>query len=147
MFFPASYLTRVWLGTKVSTGLLPSNIRPLSAHIKLTENCQAKCISCDYWKSRWQDGIDTARAIELVNEIAAAGIRTLRLTGGEPLLRRDLFRVLGMADTANFSTIILQTNGLLIKKLHQEISASPITNIAVSIDGLKQTNDVIRGIR
>lgn len=141
------YLPRVWIGSKVSNKFLPSEIRPLSAHIKLTENCQAKCISCNYWQSRWQDGIDTPRAIELINEIEAAGIRSLRLTGGEPLLRKDLFHILATSNASRFKRIILQTNGLLIKRLHKEINASPITDIAVSIDGLKESNDVIRGIR
>jgi len=141
------YLPRVWMGSQISPRFLPSEITPLSAHIKLTENCQAKCISCNYWQSRWQDGIDTDRAIELINEIDAAGIRSLRLTGGEPLLRKDLFHVLATANTSRFKRIILQTNGLAIKKLHKEINASPITHIAVSIDGLKETNDLIRGIR
>ena len=59
------YLPRVWLGSKVSPKLLPSKIRPLAAHVKLTENCQAKCISCNYWQTRWQDGINTDRAIAL----------------------------------------------------------------------------------
>jgi len=147
VFFPASYLSRVWMGSKGSTTLLPSRVRPLSAHIKLTENCQARCVTCDYWKSRWQDAIDTDHAIDLVNQIAAAGIRSLRLTGGEPLLRRDLFHILEKADTSNLKRIVLQTNGLLIKKLHEEINASPITKVCISLDGLKQTNDLIRGIR
>jgi MoaA/NifB/PqqE/SkfB family radical SAM enzyme len=147
MFSSVFYLPRVWIGSKLSGKLLPSTIQPLSAHIKLTENCQAKCISCDYWKSRWQDEIETPRAIELVNEIGAAGIRTLRLTGGEPLLRKDLFHILSKAKTSIFKRIIMQTNGLLIKKLHNEINDSPITDLAVSIDGLKDTNDLIRGIR
>jgi MoaA/NifB/PqqE/SkfB family radical SAM enzyme len=147
MSFAASYLPRVWLGSQVSPKFLPSTIRPLAAHVKLTENCQAKCISCDYWKSRWDDGIDTDRAIDLVNQIAALGIRTLRFTGGEPLLRKDFFQVLQQAHTSSFKRIILQTNGLLLKKLHNEINASPITNVSVSIDGLRDTNDHIRGIR
>jgi MoaA/NifB/PqqE/SkfB family radical SAM enzyme len=135
------------MGTQLSTKFLPSTVRPLSAHVKLTENCQAKCISCDYWKSRWDDGITTERAIDLVNQISALGIRSLRFTGGEPLLRRDLFEILQQADTSPIKRIILQTNGLLIKKLHKDINASPITNVAVSIDGLKKTNDLIRGIQ
>jgi MoaA/NifB/PqqE/SkfB family radical SAM enzyme len=149
MSFPGSgvYLTRVWLGSNFSEKLLPSTARPLAAHIKFTENCQAKCVTCDYWKSRWQDEIDTERAIGLLNEIGAAGIRSLRLTGGEPLLRRDLFEVMRRANTSSFKRIILQTNGLLLKKLHKEINASPITKVAVSIDGLQETNDQIRGIR
>lgn len=147
MLFPAFYLTRVWLGSKVSARFLPSTVRPLAAHVKLTENCQARCISCDYWKTTWKHGIDTDHAVELVNQIGAVGIRSLRFTGGEPLLRKDLFHILHKANTSSFKRIVLQTNGLLIKKLHKEINASPITNISVSIDGLKQTNDLIRGIQ
>jgi MoaA/NifB/PqqE/SkfB family radical SAM enzyme len=82
-----------------------------------------------------------------VNQIGAAGIRSLRFTGGEPLLRRDLFEILKKANTSRLKHIILQTNGLLIKKLHKDINASPITNISVSMDGLKGTNDLIRGIQ
>jgi MoaA/NifB/PqqE/SkfB family radical SAM enzyme len=147
MFSEASYLSRVWLGAKVSTKLLPSAARPLSAHVKLTENCQARCISCDYWKSRWHDGINTERAVDVINQISDCGIASLRLTGGEPLLRRDLFQVLDKANTSSFKNIIIQTNGLLIKKLHKEINASPISKVAISLDGLQETNDQIRGIR
>jgi len=147
MSLPVTYLARLWAGSNLSPKLLPSTVRPLSAHIKFTENCQARCISCDYWKSRWQDGIDTNHAIDLVNQIEAAGIHSLRLTGGEPLLRKDLFHVLEKANTSRFQGIILQTNGLLLKKLHREINASPLTKICVSVDGLQQTNDLIRGIR
>lgn len=147
MSFSVSYLPRVWLGSQFSARFLPSTARPLSAHVKLTENCQAKCISCDYWKTRWDESINTDRAINLVNQIADVGIRSLRFTGGEPLLRKDFFSVMQRANCSAFKSIILQTNGLLIKKLHQEINASPITKISVSIDGLKDTNDLIRGIR
>jgi MoaA/NifB/PqqE/SkfB family radical SAM enzyme len=147
MLAAATYLPRVWLGTQVSAKVLPRRIRPLSAHIKLTENCQAKCISCDYWKSRWEESFDTERAIDLLNQIVDADIHALRLTGGEPLLRRDLFQVLQKSRAHKFKRIILQTNGLLIKKLHKEINDSPISHVCVSIDGLKETNDQIRGIR
>jgi MoaA/NifB/PqqE/SkfB family radical SAM enzyme len=143
----AAYLTRVWLGTQVSPKFLPAVARPLSAHVKLTENCQARCISCNYWKTRWHDAIDTERAIDLINQIDELGIRSLRFTGGEPLLRRDMFRILERSNTSRFRNIIVQTNGLLLKKLHKEINASPITSVCVSVDGLKQTNDRIRGIK
>lgn len=143
----AAYLTRVWLGTQISSKFLPPVAHPLSAHVKLTENCQAKCISCDYWKTRWQDAIDTERAIDLLNQICDLGIPSLRFTGGEPLLRRDMFRILNQSKTSRFRNIIIQTNGLLLKKLHEEINASPITSICVSVDGMKETNDQIRGIQ
>jgi MoaA/NifB/PqqE/SkfB family radical SAM enzyme len=147
MFQEASYLPKVWAGSQVNESLLPAVARPLAAHVKLTENCQAKCISCDYWKSRWQDRISTERAVELINEIGAAGVGSLRFTGGEPLLRTDFFKIMDAANTAPFKSIILQTNGLLLKKLHADVNASPITKVCVSIDGLKPANDLIRGIK
>src|SRR3984885_14157783 len=147
MSFRGLYLTRMWLGSQFSNKLLPSRIQPMAAHVKLTENCQAGCISCDYWKSRWQDGINTDRAVKLVNEIGDAGITNLRFTGGEPLLRKDFFQILKSANTSRLKKIIIQTNGFLLKKLHKEINDSPITKVAVSIDGLKETNDLIRGIQ
>jgi hypothetical protein len=94
------------------------------------------------------DAISTERAAVLLNEIAALGITGLRFTGGEPLLlRRDFFEVTRCGHAARFKTVIVQTNGLPLKKLHKEINDSAITKIAVSIDGLNETNDQIRGIR
>jgi len=141
------YLTRVWLGSQFSPTLLPARVRPLSASLKLTENCQAKCVTCNYWQTRWQDGLDTEKAIDIINRLGEFGIRYLRFTGGEPLLRRDLFQIMQKANMAKFKRITLQTNGLLLKKLSKEINESPITKIAVSIDGLEASNDLIRGIR
>ena len=93
------------------------------------------------------DVITTERAVELLNEIYDCGIQALRLTGGEPLLRKDLFEILDKANASRFKRVILQTNGLALKKLHKELNASAITDVAVSIDGLKESNDIIRGIR
>ena len=147
MSFSGLYLTRVWLGSNFTPKFLPAKIQPLAAHVKLTENCQAKCISCDYWKTRWKDGIDTIRAVALVNEIGDLGIESLRFTGGEPLIRKDFFEILRRSNTSKFKRIIIQTNGLLLKRFADEVNESPITNINVSIDGLREANDLIRGIQ
>ncbi len=141
------YLTRVWMGSQVSPRLLPAQVRPLAASLKLTENCQAKCVTCNYWQTRWDDGLDTDKAAAVINRLGKFGIRYLRFTGGEPLLRRDLFQIMQKADLRPFERVTLQTNGLLLKKLHNEINASAITKVAVSIDGLEASNDMIRGIR
>jgi MoaA/NifB/PqqE/SkfB family radical SAM enzyme len=141
------YLTRVWLGSQFSTNLLPARVRPLSASLKLTENCQAKCVTCNYWQTRWEDSLDAGKAVDVINRLGDFGIRYLRFTGGEPLLRRDLFQIMQRANMAKFKRITLQTNGLLLKKLHQEINDSPITKVAVSIDGMESSNDSIRGIK
>jgi MoaA/NifB/PqqE/SkfB family radical SAM enzyme len=141
------YVTRVWAGSQFSASLLPPRVKPLSASLKLTENCQAKCVTCNYWQTRWEDGLNTEKAVEVINRLDDFGIRYLRFTGGEPLLRRDLFQIMQKANMARFKRITLQTNGLLLKKLSKEINDSPITKVAVSIDGLEPSNDIIRGIK
>lgn len=141
------YLARVWMGSRFSLRLMPAKIKPLAASLKLTENCQAKCVTCNYWETRWHDGLDTGKAIDVINRLGKFGIRYLRFTGGEPLLRRDLFQIMQQADMKKFKRVTLQTNGLLLKKLHREINDSPITKVVVSIDGLEASNDVIRGIK
>lgn len=141
------YLTRVWMGSQFSARLLPAKVKPLSASLKLTENCQAKCVTCNYWQTRWDDGLNTEKAVDIINRLGNFGIRYLRFTGGEPLLRRDLFHIMRKANMARFQRVTLQTNGLLLKKLSREINDSPITKVAVSIDGLETSNDLIRGIK
>lgn len=141
------YETQVWLASTINHRLAPTRIRPTDASIKLTENCQARCVTCDYWKQHSHDHIDTPSAIRLVNRLGQIGVTTLRFTGGEPLLRRDFFDILGEIDPTPFTTIGVQTNGLLLQRWADRINASPITHVSVSLDAVGARNDEIRGIR
>jgi MoaA/NifB/PqqE/SkfB family radical SAM enzyme len=127
--------------------ILPSSILPALANINLTERCNARCITCDYWKTKHKDNITTQRAINLLNEMAEMKIRYLRLEGGEPLLRQDLFEILSFANGTRFNKVVLATNGLLLKKYAGKINDSIITNITVSLDSIGENNDIIRGIK
>lgn len=141
------YESRLWLASNISDRLAPRRVRPTDASIKLTENCQARCVTCDYWKDRWTDHISTEAAITLIERLGEIGITTLRFTGGEPLLRRDFFQILDGIDRSWFTTIGLQTNGLLLKRFAAQVNESPLTHITVSLDAAGERNDRIRGVR
>jgi MoaA/NifB/PqqE/SkfB family radical SAM enzyme len=141
------YFSQIWLGSHFSPRLLPKHIRPYGVSVKLTENCQAKCVTCDYWKTKWENGFDTDQAVALLNRLSDIGVRSIRFTGGEPLLRKDFFEILRRANTKRFLSIELQTNGLLLKRLAKEINESPVTHVSVSVDGMEATNDVTRGVK
>jgi len=140
------YGSRLWLASNITPHLAPPRVRPTDVSIKLTENCQARCVTCDYWKHRWKEHIDTKAAIHLVNRLGQIGVTTLRFTGGEPLLRRDFFDILREIDPSPFTTIGLQTNGLLLSRLAEKINSSPITHVSVSLDAVGDNNDQIRGV-
>jgi MoaA/NifB/PqqE/SkfB family radical SAM enzyme len=142
-----AYEARLWLAGNVSDRLAPRVIRPTDASIKLTENCQARCVTCDYWKTRWTDHISAEAATALIGRLGDIGVTTLRFTGGEPLLRRDFFDILAGIDASPFATIGVQTNGLLLKRYADRVNDSPITHVTVSLDAAGERNDQVRGVR
>lgn len=141
------YQAQLWLASTISPRMAPKHIRPTDVSIKLTENCQARCVTCDYWKHHWTDYLDTDAAIQLIRRLGEIGVTTLRFTGGEPLLRRDFFEILEAMDSTPFSSIGVQTNGLLLKRFADKINASPLTHVSVSLDAVGDRNDEIRGVK
>lgn len=127
---------------------LPKTIKPFLANIKLTQNCNSRCNTCNYWKEKSIDLIDKQRAILLLEELYNIGVRSIRFSGGEPLLRNDLFEIIESCGLSNkFDRLVLATNGLLLSKYHKEINKSSITNVTVSLDGVGTNNDRIRGVK
>lgn len=117
---------------------------PLFASIKLTDACNSKCITCNI------DGIEksaeptTEKVFNTLYQLHQCGVRFVRFTGGEPLLRRDLERCIGEAARLGFQRIYIATNGLLLAQKAEQLSK--VTNITVSVDGIGATNDHIRGV-
>ena len=141
------YKARLVLSSSTSSEFfLPRSPRPLLASVNLTENCQARCRICNYWQSAKDTPITTRRAISLVNEIAEQDFEYLRWIGGEPLLRDDLFEVLAHVPPGKFSKVILGTNGSLLGQVIDQINESCLTNITVSLDGLREVNQRLRGV-
>ena len=126
--------------------LLPRTIHPVGASLKVTGRCNSRCVTCTFWRSAHKDGITTERAKRLLAEVRDLGIRQLCLTGGEPLLRDDLFDILGVCDATWFDSLQLATNGLLLARFADQINKSPITDVVVSLDAIGGSNDEIRGV-
>ena len=145
---PNSYRMKLLIASYLNLpAFLPKSIHPWKVNLSLTENCNSKCITCDYWKTHHKQYITTDRAKYLIEELHSLGIKNIRLTGGEPLLRKDLFEVLGICNPDWFDKIILDTNGLLLSRFQDKINTSVITDVNVSLDGIGETNDRIRGVK
>jgi len=133
-------------GVTEMEALLPRRVRPVLANLRLTNRCNAHCGMCRCWSNTDPERISTDRAVTLLGGLADAGILFLRFTGGEPLLRRDLFDILRRAPTERFKRITLASNGLLLPRRVDQINDSAITYVSVSLDGLRETHDRLRGV-
>lgn len=110
--------------------------------LSVTERCNLRCIYCmpesGIELRRHEDVLDfdeTVRAVELIS--GAVGLRKLRVTGGEPLVRRDLPVLLGMLSDLELEEICLTTNGVLLEQYAQTLRDSGVSRVNVSMDSLR----------
>ncbi len=111
----------------------------------ITFNCMCKCDFCkssDFYKKDKE--LNTAECIRIIRQIAKSGVCLLSITGGEPLLRNDLFKIIAEAKKYGIS-INLITNGYLLEEKAEMIIKSGIDTVTVSIDSLfEKEHDLLR---
>lgn len=110
----------------------------------LTERCNSRCITCDYWRNGRRDAsIDSVRAV--LPDLRRLGTRVALLSGGEPLLNREWREIAG-ALRANGQRTWLLTSGLSLFK-HVTAIANLFEIVTVSLDGTDApTYHAIRGV-
>jgi len=112
-----------------------------------TRKCNLACIHC-YSNSANQDyqgELTTEEAKKMILDLEEFGVPVLLFSGGEPLLRKDLFELNDFAHRHRLRTVI-STNGTLITpELARKIKASDFDYIGVSLDGINERNDKFRG--
>jgi Fe-coproporphyrin III synthase len=112
----------------------------------LVRRCNLTCLHC-YSISADIDfpgELDTAEVVRVLGELKAARVPALILSGGEPLLRRDLFEIAARAKALGFY-VALSTNGTLIDEpFEQRIAGAGFDYVGISLDGLRETHDRFR---
>jgi radical SAM protein with 4Fe4S-binding SPASM domain len=84
--------------------------------------------------------------IDLLDQLADAGVRVVIFSGGEPLLRADVFELIAHAKQRGISPQ-LSTNGVLIDgDVAKRLADAGIAYVGVSIDGIESFNDAYRGL-
>lgn len=120
---------------------------PLAVHLEVTASCNLTCTHCFAGElPRKEPALSLAELDALFGQLAAIGCLRLGLTGGEPLLRRDLLEVLDCA-TSHGLHPCLTTNGLLLtESMARELGRRPLVWLNVSLEGATpESNDPVRG--
>ena len=113
--------------------------------ISVTDRCNLRCIYCN---PLGDCGCIAPREILRFGEIeriarlfAECGINKFRLTGGEPLVRKDIVRLVDkLATIPNIDDLALTTNGVLLEPLAAQLKAAGLQRINISVDSVKREN-------
>ena len=130
--------------------------------ISVTDRCNLRCVYCmpsEGIKPLGHKNILHYEEIVRVVTIAAKlGVKKIRITGGEPLVRKNLsVLIASMHDIEGIEDISLTTNGVLLRKQVRELAAAGLNRVNVSLDSLTpdkyreitrggDINDVFEGI-
>jgi MoaA/NifB/PqqE/SkfB family radical SAM enzyme len=140
MVGPAEIVRRVRSRRSGRLESLP--ILALSVH----SACNCRCVMCDIWKANSEKREISATDLERhVDAIRALRVQRVMLTGGEPLLHRNLWALCSQLRALRIR-ITLVTTGLLIEAHACEIAAS-IDTVVISLDGDHDTHDAIRRVK
>ena len=134
----------------IIVGILKSKFlkKPFYVHFYVTRQCNLKCRMCNVWKNKDKKNLSLEEIKIAANKIKKLGASHVVITGGEPLIRKDLPQIISIFSKLNISTR-LQTNGLLLTedKLNKLIE-SGLGDITISLDTLDdEKQDYICGLK
>jgi len=133
---------------------LPSHLLQFSADKKpvVVWNCTRRCnLRCVHCYSRSEDKayggeLDARDAAAMLEDLARFGVPVTLFSGGEPLVRPDLFTLIERTVALGMRAVI-STNGTLITAgVAERLKAFNLSYVGVSLDGLKDVNDRFRGV-
>jgi len=116
---------------------------------ELTRACNLSCLHCRAAavSSAPPGELTTEECLALVDDIASFAQPTLILTGGEPLLRPDLFPILSRADARGLRTVAAVNGTLLDAPTAKRLADAGVRRISISLDGKDAaSHDALRGV-
>ncbi len=119
--------------------------------IAITEKCNLRCTYC-----MPEEGVDFKNGEQIltadeilrtINVLAGMGVKKVRFTGGEPLVRKDIVKLVeGAANTPGIKSVHLTTNGIIFPKYAQQLRDAGLTGVNISLDTFdpKKFKDITR---
>ena len=134
---------------------LPSHLLQFSSDKRpvvvwnITRRCNLKCLHC-YAHARnipFDNELTTMEGKKLIDDLAGFGVPVLLISGGEPLVRKDLPELAAYAVEKGMRAVI-STNGTLITpQMADTLKNIGLSYVGISLDGMEEINDRFRGVK
>ena len=116
---------------------------------EITRNCNLSCVHCraSATMGPYEGELDTGAGIRLLDQIKAVGDPIIILTGGEPLLRPDIFDIARYGPDLGLRMVMAPNGTLITEEAAQKMADAGIKRISISLDGAtREVHDRFRGV-
>jgi len=120
---------------------------PITIVWNYTNRCNLNCLHCHQDSSPMSTypELTTSQAFEVIDNMSEAGVAILTFSGGEPLLRGDLFDAIERATDKGMLCTIASNGTLMTKEVAEKLSAAGIRRVEIGLDGANaETHDFLR---
>lgn len=110
-----------------------------------TDACTARCLHCSSASARRSaDELSTEEAKDLIDQLVMAGVVDLGISGGEPLLRRDMLDILAYAKAQGLVVGVASNGAKLTPARAAQLADIGLDRLQVSLDGFAEQHDALR---
>ena len=103
--------------------------------VSVTERCNLNCVYCGKTEcGKKEKELSPQDIYAIASAFTRCGIRKIRLTGGEPLVRKDITQIVGLLRTLPLQTLALTTNGVYLKQYAAELRRAGLDSVNISLD-------------
>ncbi|MBN2527351.1 MAG: radical SAM protein [Deltaproteobacteria bacterium] len=120
------------------------NSVPQYVEWQITAKCNFRCIHCSASHRNPENDLSTPKAISLVHELLDENVRSITLSGGEPLLRDDFELIVGILKENNISVQVISNGQLINEQRARALSHMGVNFVWLSLDGPEQAHNIIR---
>ncbi|RDE12597.1 MAG: hypothetical protein C4K47_07625 [Candidatus Thorarchaeota archaeon] len=120
---------------------------PISIVWNVTNRCNLRCIHChqDSSPTCLDPELTTSEAYRVIDNMSEAGLVTLTFSGGEPLVRKDLYDLIKRADDSGLLCTIASNGTLLTAETARELARAGVKRVEMGLDGARpETHDFLR---
>jgi len=114
---------------------------PLAVGWAITNRCNKRCAYCALWEKD-EDELSTSQVLSIIDTLSDMGTGMISFTGGEPLLREDIGKIIGYIHDKGIK-VKLNSNGALVKEKIKDLNRLDL--LTLSLDGPEEVHDAIRG--
>lgn len=111
--------------------------------LSITERCNLRCRycmpECGIYKKAHEEMLTEEEMIQAVEAAAALGIKKVRITGGEPLIKKNVLSICQkVAEIGGIEEVCLTTNGVLLSQLAKPLKEAGVKSVNISLDTLNR---------